>query len=190
MVHRGRAMLGVVALVVSLGVLGCQYPIAREYRLQAREDLTIPLVQANPEAYRGEIVIWGGTILETINRPGTTEVTVLSAPLGSGLDPLTGSHSEGRFIARIARFLDPEVYARGRDVTLAGQIAGTETRQLGEMQYAYPVVEIKQVYLWAEEEYYYGGHYYPGYYYYGPYGWPYYWWDPWYGRPYGHRRFR
>ena len=180
--HRS-AWLVAAALVVSLCMIGCQYPISREYRLQARQDLTVPLVQADPEACKGDTVIWGGKVIQTVNRPDGTELTVLASPLDAGEDPLSDAYSEGRFIARTSQFLDPEVYARGRRVTLAGQITGTEARPLGGTQYAYPVVEIKQITVWPREMYYYDGGYYPGYYY-GPYGWPYYWWDPWFGGPF------
>jgi outer membrane lipoprotein len=179
MLHRRRFALAVLGLMVSLGAFGCQYPISREYRLQAREDLTAPMVQADPEAYKGDIVIWGGKILATANHADMTEITVLAAPLDSGEEPLSDAYSDGRFIARTGEFLDPEVFGRGKKVTLAGQITGTEERPLGETKYSYPVVEIKQIYVWAKEGYYDERYYYPGYY--GAYGWPYYWGGPWYG---------
>jgi len=187
MVRRATAPGLAVALVL---VLGCQYPISKEYRVQARLDVTVPMVQAAPDAYDGEIVIWGGKVLETVNRADRTDITVLASPLDFGYEPRPDSYAEGRFIARTARFLDPEVYARGRRVTVAGRAVGTQQEPLGQRLYVYPVVEILQIYLWPQEERNYGGYYYGPGRWYGPYGWPYYWWDPWYGGPYRRRHFR
>ena len=186
MVPRTRMSALAVGLLLAFG---CQYPIAREYRVQARLDLTVPLVQADPEGYNDEIVIWGGRILATVNHPDRTDITILASALDYGLEPRPDSYAEGRFIARTGRFLDPEVYARGRSVTLAGEIAGVQEEPLGETRYVYPVVNVLQIHLWPEREPYYGGYYYSPGYYYGPYGWPYYWYDPWYGPPFRRRHF-
>ena len=83
------------------------------------------------------------------------ELTVLASPLDSGELPLSDWSSEGRFVATTSQFLDPEVYARGRTVTLAGVVTGTESRALGQTRSAYPVVEIEQIYLWPRDDYYY-----------------------------------
>ncbi len=54
---------------------------------------------------------------------------------------------------------------------MAGEIVGEEFRKLGEMDYRYPLLSGKQIYLWRES-------YYPGPYYYRPY-----YYDPWWGYP-------
>ncbi len=178
MMLRRRAALCVLGTIALLGTFGCRYPIARQYREVARNGVTVPMVQADPEQSKGDIVIWGGKVLEVSNRAGSTEITVLASALDSGEEPLGDAYSEGRFIARADGFLDPEVYARGRKVTLAGEVTGTQERPVGETQYAYPVVGIKQIYVWSAYGYYDQRYYYPGGY--GPYG-TYSWWGPWYG---------
>jgi starvation-inducible outer membrane lipoprotein len=62
-------------------ISGCAYPISRELREEARENLTFSSVFQDPRAYTGAIVIWGGTIISTLNRPAGTEVTVLKIPI-------------------------------------------------------------------------------------------------------------
>ncbi len=69
------------------------------------------------------------------------------------------------------------MFKKGREITLAGEFVDIRKGKIDEMEYAYPVFDIKQIYLWQEEKYY----IYPPYYYYYPYG-PYLY-DPWY-RPY------
>ncbi len=157
-----------------LGVFGCSYPIAKEYRQEARKDLTFPQVLQNPNAYIGSTVIWGGSIIQTNNRRDGTEIVVLQTPLESLEKPEGTRYSQGRFIVRSPQFLDPEIYKNGKRITVAGDIAGVESKPLGNVQYAYPVLDAKQIHLWSDQAYAPP----PPYYYYDWYGW-----GPWW--PYG-----
>ena len=79
--------------------------------------------------------------------------------------------SGGRFLILTEKYLDPYFFQRGRSITVAGEIVGEEFNKLGEMDYRYPLLLGKQIYLWRE-------YYYPGPYYYRPY-----YYDPWWGYP-------
>jgi len=142
----------VVVLALAALVAGCAYPISKELRQKAAADLTFAMVLGNPDAYRGSIVIWGGHIIETRNRKDGTEFVVLECPLDVSGMPFESRYSRGRFIARTPEFFDPEVYRKGARITLGGEIVGKETRPLGEIQYTYPVVAIRELYLWDEPE--------------------------------------
>jgi len=137
-------------LVLSALAAGCAYPISKELRSKAAPNLTFPMVLKNPDAYRGSVVIWGGHIIETLNRKDGTEFVVLETPLDSSGMPLEARYSRGRFIARTPEFFDPEVYRKGARVTIGGEISARETRPLGEIQYTYPVIAIRELYLWDE----------------------------------------
>ena len=155
---------------------GCS-PISRELRTQADRTLTFQQVFQNPEAYRGKIVIWGGEIIETTNqKDGTTLIIVLQRPLDWTQEPKF-QHSEGRFLLLVEGYADPYVFRRGRRVTVAGEIVGRKVMRLGELEYSYPLLQSKQIYLWGE--YYYPPYPYPDYPwgYYGYYG-------PWWRYPY------
>ena len=129
-------------------IIGCASPISRQLRQEADKNLTFTMVKDNPQVYKGKIVIWGGMIIETVNQPKMTEITVLESPLGSNEKPGGKVHSQGRFIARSHKYLDPEVYKKGRKVTVAGEVTGKEVKPVGKMKYAYPVINVKQLYLW------------------------------------------
>lgn len=155
-------------------------PIAKQYRQEARaEDLTFSMVFQNPEAYVGDIVLWGGVIVETTNLKNGTEIIVLQTPLGGEERPKSAKHSRGRFIAMSEKFLDPALYRWGRKITLAGQVAGKKTLALGKTSYTYPVVTIKQLHLWKRRTHY----VYPYYWGWGPY------WGWWPGYYYGDMEF-
>jgi len=165
-----------------LGLVSCASPISKNLRAEASKDLTFRQVFQNPEAYAGAKVIWGGKIVNTINEPSKTEIAVLEMPLDHAEKPHSEESSQGRFIVRTAGFLDPAIYRRGREITVAGKIAGKETRPLGKLRYTYPVVDVQEIHLWKKADnwfqaYPYGGDSYWGYprfdpFWYGPYPFP------------------
>ena len=53
--------------------------------------------------------------------------------------------SKGRFLALYKGFLDVAIYRRGREVTIGGKITGKRVLELGEIEYTYPFVEIKEI---------------------------------------------
>jgi outer membrane lipoprotein len=77
--------------------------------------------------------------------------------------------TEGRFLALDSRYLDVYVYAQGREVTVAGEVLGKRTLPLDTTEYTYPLIRVKELYLWPviEKNYY---DPYP-YYYYNNYWW-------------------
>lgn len=73
------------------------------------------------------------------------------------------------------------IYSKGREVTLAGEVKGKRVLPLGEIEYTYPLIAIKEIHLWPDESkgliYPYPYGYYP--YWYHPYGYyPYWWYHP------------
>ena len=126
---------------------GCAYPIAKQWRQQAKEDLTFTEVVRNPEAYIGNIVIWGGLILEVSNPSNGGEITILQGPLDSDEYPRE-EITYGRFIAKASTFVDPVIYSKGRKITIAGEVIGKEEVPSGVMLLTYPVVSMKGAFLW------------------------------------------
>jgi outer membrane lipoprotein len=155
-------------------IWGCAYPISKQLRQEVNKNITFSMVLEDPSKYAGSIVIWGGEIIQTINLKDGTEIMVLQTPLGSWEKPRDEEHSQGRFIAKGSGYLDSEIYRRGRKITVAGEIIGKEIKPLGEIKYTYPVVEIRELRLWARERIYYvepyWGYYSPDYYPWGYWG--------------------
>jgi outer membrane lipoprotein len=65
-------------------------------------------------------------------------------------EPSDVKKTEGRFIFNSSNYLDPQVYKKGRQVTVAGKVIGEESRPVGEMNYRYPVIQSQEVYLWED----------------------------------------
>jgi len=93
---------------------------------------------------------------------------VLQSPLDRIEEPMDAEHSQGRFIVKIDSYLDPEIYRKGRKVSVAGKIVGKEIHPIGEISYTYPLIVADEIYLWKEKR---------------PYPWEYYphpfYWDYW-----------
>jgi outer membrane lipoprotein len=167
-------------LILFLSILlpGCAHVISKNLRANTDPSLTFSQVYQNPKAYRGKLVVWGGDIVDTINqKDGTTQIEVFKRPLDWREKPKETLVSEGRFLILADGYLDPYLYRRGRKITVAGEILGEKIKPLGEMDYRYPFLLSKQIYLW--EDYYYPP--YPYYYYEPWWGYP---WYPWWGYPY------
>ncbi len=182
-----------IILLLFIACSGCAHVISSDLRAQADVALTFSEVFKNPERYKGKIVVWGGEIIQTINqKDGTTIIEILQLQLDWEEEPKTDGPSGGRFLIQLNTFIDPHIYSQGREITVAGEILGSQTRAIGELQYRYPLLQCKQMYLWRTYYYRYPlDYYYP---YYPFYPWPYYGYGPWgyyyypyYPYPYGGR---
>ena len=132
--------------------------------------------QASSQNAHGTRVRWGGEIIKVEPKSDSTCIEILSRELYSDARPNRHDQSDGRFIACGKGFYDPAVYAKGRDVTIVGQVAGTEQHQVGDYNYTYARVDADNVYLWPKRQNYYA-YYDPWGPYYDPFWGPY-WWAP------------
>lgn len=150
---------------------GCAHVISKDLRASSDPSLTFNQVRQNPDAFKGKVVMLGGEIIETMNlKDGSTQIEVFQRPLGWRGEPRRTAPSEGRFLILSDRYLDPYLYRTGRKMTVGGEILGGKTKPLGEMDYRYPLLSARQIYLWPEYAYdpspYY--YYYDPWWYYGP----------------------
>ncbi|MER3546777.1 MAG: hypothetical protein C4338_03870, partial [Rhodanobacteraceae bacterium] len=93
---------------------------------------TYPTV--TPDAVRGGAaqgtrVRWGGRIIDTEPQEAETCFFVLAQPLDSQARPEREGQGNGRFVACKQGFYDPEVYSRGKEVTVTGTLDGYITRK-------------------------------------------------------------
>jgi outer membrane lipoprotein len=173
-----HGLIGSLAAMGAFWLLaGCSYPISQTLRGEARPNLAFAIVLENPAAYAGSVVIWGGRIIGAASLVKGGEITLLELPLDHWGRPEDEGLSEGRFIARASTFLDPAVYSPGVEVTVAGEVIGKEVRPVGQTQYTYPVIMIKEIRLWRKQPTYVYPP--PNYWYWEGYPYPY--WYGWYG---------
>ncbi len=161
---------------VFFSLSGCAPVISKQIRAEVSRELTLSVVAKDPEAYKGKIVLWSGVIISAMNLKEGTMIEVLQKPADYEGKPSDVDYSEGRFLVIDPRYLDVAIYTQGRMITVAGEVRGKKVQPLGEMEYTYPLISAKEIYLWPverEERYYY------------PYP---YWGPPWWHHPYRHPR--
>ena len=142
----------VIWLIAALFISGCGPVISQQVRKEADQAIGFEGLLENPDAYRGRTVLQGGEIIEARNLPENTLIFVLQRPLGIRDEPALDKGSGGRFLVIAPGFLDPAIYRPGRKVTVAGVVEGKEAHPLGEVQYTYPVISKRELYLWPSEE--------------------------------------
>lgn len=139
-----------VACLIGGFLTGCATVPSRQFRTQAAPE-SFKAVLQDTDAYRGQKVILGGYVLETINEPDRTLLVVLQAPLDFQNSPKSQDLSEGRFLIQTRQFLDPEVFSKDRRLTVGGTMHGILSRQLGNTTYPYPLIESVELHLWSKE---------------------------------------
>lgn len=99
-------------------------------------------------SHSGARVRWGGTIITV--QPAATETCfeVLAHAVDAQSRPRIRDASEGRFMACRSGFYDPEVFSKGRELTIAGTLDGTRMGRIGQFDYTYPKVAAETIFLW------------------------------------------
>lgn len=167
-------------IILSTIILFSCAPVLREEIMKtASLEPSLADMRNNPDAHRGKLFVLGGIIVQTkfIEQGSLIEAVYVPVDSRGYLEKV----SNERFLAILPKekgLLDPLIYRKDREITLAGEFIETRKGKIDEMVYTYPVFEIKEIYLWEERKVYYP--YYPSWYY------PYWWYEPWpWGRPWG-----
>lgn len=97
----------------------------------------------------------GGKVLEATILPQQTKLEILSLPVGRYTGkPDVEAQSDGRFIAYINGFVDPE-NLKDRYITVGGKITGSEQGKIDQADYTYPVIQAENYRLWTLAKSYY-----------------------------------
>jgi len=106
--------------------------------------------QARDANTKGQHVRWGGEIIHVDPGADATCFEVLGRELTEEARPDRHDAQQGRFLACRTGFFDPEVFTRGRQITVTGVVDGSERRKVGDYDYLYPRVAADVVYLWPK----------------------------------------
>jgi outer membrane lipoprotein len=135
-------------------------------------DLSYNEAVQNIARYKEAPVRWGGTVIDVENEQNFSLIQVLYYPLNSYGRPQLDNPNGGRFVIKSPEFLDPAVYTKNSEITVAGRLKGDIERAVGKKYLRLPMISATVIHLWPA--------YAPSYYGYGsfgygyPYGYPYY----------------
>lgn len=176
-----RNLFFIVVFLLFIAHISCAPVLKKETMDAGIRDVPVHDLTQNPLSHKGAIFIMGGVIIDTKLTHEGSLVEALYVPVDSRghLKDTVSEHF--RYLALFPKgsgILDPVIFEKDREITLAGEFRGTRKAKLDEIDYIYPFFVIKEVYLWEEKK-----QYLVPYPYYDPWwGYPY-----WYGPPYGWR---
>jgi len=154
---------------------------------QIARDIPFESLKAEPDKFKGRVVVLGGKVLAAKRLKDGTQIEVLQLPLDGADAPIMDlPQSKGRFLAYQEAFLDPATIPEGTAVSMIVEVTGFKTLPLDEVDYSYPTLKIRTLKIWPDQRYMpWPGPYYP-YWYSSPYYLPYHpfypriWRGPWY----------
>ncbi|MDT8407408.1 MAG: Slp family lipoprotein [Methylococcales bacterium] len=139
-----------ISLILLAASLAACSHIPEPIRTAPVLDISLAAARKNPEFYRDKAVRWGGTLLSVSNLEHSSQLQILGYPLRSNGRPDQAAQTQGRFLATTEQFIDPEAYKSGTEITLSGQLTGSETLIVGKTQITVPVVSASYIYPWPQ----------------------------------------
>jgi outer membrane lipoprotein len=133
-----------------LALSSCASVISKDIRDMATKNVEFSALAADPEAYRGRVVILSGLIVRTDPTQEGTYLEVMQTPADATGRPENIDRSQGRFYALSQEYRDPALWAKDREVTVAGEVVGARDTVTGEVRRTLPVIRVMQVHLWEK----------------------------------------
>ena len=130
-------------------ISGCAPTFPHRITDRVDKNITFDDLSKNTDAYKGKWVMFAGVIAELRNeKDGSSFIEIVQKPADSDGRPLRTDRTGGRFIAVSKQFLDPAIYAKGREITIVGETEGVTVKPLGETSYRYPLLTVEALHLW------------------------------------------
>jgi len=140
-----------VLFSIMLFFQGCTYAISPGMVDRADKTVRFEKLQADPDSFKGKLVIVGGTITQTSEVKRGTLIEVTQKRLDYWGKPERTKKTGGLFLVFYPGPLNMLAYAPGADVTVAGEVLGTSSPMIGDQQYADPILLVKELKLWQPE---------------------------------------
>ena len=147
-VHLALALTGVLFLGYGCG----SQVIPKELEGQVDRKVSFLQLKESPAPYISRMVVLGGEVLSVKRVNDSTRIEVLQIPLDSSLEPVPDRMtSQGRFLGVQQGFLDPATLPVGTRVTVIGEVTGTTTLPIDDVQYVYPTLAIRHLRVWERQ---------------------------------------
>lgn len=137
-------MKSIVLVILSLYLTAC---------VQPPQPLRGEFSDVSPEAYQKQpipnlTIRWTGFVVDVENQKEHSCLTVIAKVPDAYARPSKSIRiDKGRFIACKPKFLEPASFI-DKAVTVTGPVKRLVTKELDEMDYAYPLVDAQIIYVW------------------------------------------
>ncbi len=140
----------ILAAIALLLVTACAPAVSREAMQLVDPQLTFEELIREPERHVGDYLLVGGTIASVrTDKESGTVFEIVQHPLDGRGRISAVNRSAGRFLVTDPAFRDPAIYRPGRLVTVVGQVQGSRTGRIDELDYRYPVLSAHEMRLWT-----------------------------------------
>jgi outer membrane lipoprotein len=143
----------ILVLAAVLLVQACSYAISPDIVSHTDRNLTLRIIQDNPDASTGKTVILGGTITQTLPaKNGGTLIEIKEHHLDCWGKPKRTKTTDGSFVVLHPGYLNALVYEAGREITVAGTVEKAGSNADAEAACAGCVlIKSIQLKLWPDE---------------------------------------
>jgi outer membrane lipoprotein len=131
---------------------GCAPVISSQSLSLVDREITFAELRQTPDRYIGKHFLLAGQIAGIWNSNEGSELEIIQFATDENGEITDMTKSGGRFIARNSEFLEPAVYRNGLLVTVVGEMKGKKNMLIGDANYTYPVLVIREIHLWKPEE--------------------------------------
>lgn len=143
--------------VLLMSLSGCFNSDLVPNRLQSQisRDISFADIKADPDRFKGRVVVIGGHILNAKRLKDQAEVEVLQFPLNRSDQPVANlMTSKGRFLAFSRNVMDPATFPLGSSVSMVAEVFGSQTAMVNDTTYSYPVFKMKMFKVWPKSQQY------------------------------------
>ncbi|NWF76487.1 MAG: Slp family lipoprotein [Nitrospirae bacterium] len=167
-----------ITFFLFISLFSCEPVLRHDIMNTAIRDISFSDINKDPAQFKEKLFVLGGIIVDTKAMPEGSLIEAIYIPVDARGYLKGVSKLHNRFFALFPKengLLDPLIFSRNREITIAGEFMELRQGKIDEMDYLYPLFIIKEIYLWPETRDYY---LYPVYYEPFPYRWYYpYWWN-------------
>jgi outer membrane lipoprotein len=154
--RNAKRVLTMVAIVTMMCATGCNryHVIPDDLKGTVNRDVKYEQVKSSPSSYQGQVIILGGEVLSATRLEDKTRIEVLQLPLMDDLTPVTErTESKGRFVAfdTGTEIVDPAILKEGTPVTIIGEVKSPTEGHVGESQYEFPTLAIRDMTVWNKD---------------------------------------
>lgn len=114
-------------------------------------DISYEQAIQNPSNLKNSPIRWGGVIVDVENEQNASLVQILFYPLNGSGRPVIEGANPGRFVIKTAQFLDPAIYTKNTQITVAGTLNGVIERTIGKKNLQLPLVSASTIHLWPPQ---------------------------------------
>ncbi|MEP6600622.1 MAG: Slp family lipoprotein [Nitrospirota bacterium] len=140
-------------IVLLLTLPGCANSdlVPTQLQSQISREISYGDIKADPERFKGWLVVVGGHVLSVKRLKDRTEIEVLQLPLDRSDQPISNlMNSKGRFLAFSQTELTPATVPPGSKVSMVAEVLGSHTATLDDRSYTYPTFTIKIFKVWPQ----------------------------------------